>query len=308
MYNGRLKMPEPNKDALTEMSASIVARTQAVRPLVAEIRSGETTVRSGTLWRAGVVIASEQALPKSEKFEVVLAGSLVKAYLAGRDQGTNIAVLKFEQSVTADLPPVAQAEVGALALAFGADGNGGLSVRLGAVNLAGPAWHSRAGGKIDARVYLDLQLSNTEEGGPVVDAAGGLLGISTLGPRGRVLVIPAATVERVVDPLLAHGRIARGWLGLALQPVVVPESLSCAAHQESGLMVMSSVADGPAATAGVVAGDILLQIAGVPVTRMHRLAEQLGPDSVGRMLDLKLIRAGAITSVSATITARPEDG
>jgi S1-C subfamily serine protease len=135
-----------------------------------------------------------------------------------------------------------------------------------------------------------------------------LLGISTLGPHGRVLVIPTATVERVIDPLLANGRIARGWLGLALQPVAVPDSLRGAAGQESGLMVMSCVVDGPAATGGIVAGDILLQIAGVPVTRMRRLAEQLGPDSVGRALELKLIRAGTIMSVSVAITARPKDG
>jgi len=300
-------MPEPSTDALTELSAAIVARTRAARPLVAEIRLRETTVRSGTLWRADVVIASEQSLPKAESFDVVFADRTVKARLAGRDQGTNIAVLKLEQPVKASLPPAAKAQAGALVLACGADGNGGISVRLGAVNLAGSEWHSRAGGKIDARVYLDLQLSYTEEGGPVLDAGGGLLGISTLGPRGRVLVIPAATVERVIDPLLADGRIARGWLGLALQPVAVPDSLRGAANQESGLMVMSSVADGPAAAAGIVAGDILLQIAGVPVTRMRRLAEQLGPDSVGQSLEVRLIRAGAITSVSVTITARAKD-
>jgi len=301
-------MNQPLKDALTELSAAIVARTQAARPVVAEIRSGETTFRSGTVWRADVVIASEQSLPKSETFDVGLAGGKIKARLAGRDPGTNVAVLKLEQPVAAILPVVAHSEPGALALACGADGNGGLSMRLGAVNLTGPAWHSRAGGKIDARVYLDLQLSYTEEGGPVLDASGQLLGISTLGPHGRVLVIPAATVERVINPLLADGRIVRGWLGLALQPVAVPDSLRDAATQDSGLMVMSCVADGPAANAGVVAGDILLQVGGVSVTRMRRLAEQLGPDSVGKTLELKLIRAGAITSVSATITPRPKDG
>ncbi len=300
-------MPQPN-DALIELSAATAARARAARPLVAEIRSGEATTRSGTLWRADIVVASEQSLPKTETFEIVHAGGTAKATLAGRDAGTNVAVLKLDQPASAALPGPVDAVPGALALAYGADGNGGTTARLGVVNLVGPAWHSRAGGKIDARVHLDMQLSHAEEGGPVLDASGNLLGISTLGPRGRVLVIPAATVARVIDPLLANGHIARGWLGLALQPVVVPDSLRTAADQESGLMVMSTVADGPAALAGVVAGDIVLQIAGVPVTHLRRLSEQLGPDSVGRQLELKLIRAGAITSVSATITARPKDG
>jgi S1-C subfamily serine protease len=296
------------KDALTELSAILAARTKSARPLVAAIRAGESSVRSGTLWRSDVVIASEQSLPDAESFDVVHAGGNTKARLAGRDPGTNVAVLKLEAPAVAALPTASAAEVGALALAFGADGDGGVTARLGLINAAGPAWHSRAGGKIDRRIQLDAQLSTYEEGGPVLDANGGLLGISTLGPRGRVLVIPSATVERAIDPLLSNGRIERGWLGLALQPVAVPDALRAPANQDSGLMVMSTVADGPAAAAGMVAGDILLGVAGVPVTRMRRLAEQLGADSIGRQTELKIIRAGEITSVSATITPRPKDG
>ena len=299
-------MPQA-KDALTDLSAALAARAKAARPLVAEIRAGDASVRTGTLWRDDLVIASEQSLPDQDTFDVVHAGGTTRARLAGRDPGTNVAALKLEQPAKSALPAAADAEVGVLALACGADGNGGVSVRLGAVSVVGPEWHSRAGGKIDRRICLDAQLSYTEEGGPVLDAAGGLLGISTLGPRGRVLVVPAVTVERVIDPLLADGRIVRGWLGLALQPVSVPEPLRAAAGQEGGMMVMSTVADGPAGAAGIVTGDILLQIAGVPVTRMRKLAERLGPDSVGQSLALKIIRAGAILSVSATITARPKD-
>lgn len=297
-----------SKDALADLSAAIAARTHAARPLVAELHTERSSARSATLWRNDVAIASEQSLPDAETFDVVHTGGKTRATLAGRDRGTNVAVLKLEQPASAALPPAADATAGALALAYGADGNGGTTVRLGAVSSVAPAWHSRAGGKIDARILLDLNLTYTEEGGPVLDANGHLLGISTLGPHGRVLVIPAATVERVIDPLLAQGRIERGWLGLALQPVAVPDSLRASAGQESGLMVMSAVASGPAAAAGVVAGDILLQIGGTPVTRIRRLAEQLGPDSVGQKLELKLIRAGVITSVSPTITARAKDG
>jgi S1-C subfamily serine protease len=303
-----MPMAEAHKDALTELSAALAAQAKAARPLVAEIRLSGSTTRSATLWRDDVVIASEQSLPDAESFEVVLASGMAHAKLAGRDSGTNVAVLKLDHPAQSALPTASAPDVGALALAYGADGTGGVSMRLGAVSQHGPAWHSRAGGKIDRRTHLDVQLSQTEEGGPVLDAAGGLMGISTLGPRGRVLVIPAATVERAIDPLLANGRIERGWLGLALQPVAVPDSLRAAAAQESGLMVMSSVADAPAARAGIVAGDILLAIAGVPVTRMRRLSEQLGADSVGQTRELKIIRAGGVTSFSATITARPKDG
>lgn len=301
-------MPIALKDALTDLSAALEARAQAATSLVAGLRFGESNIRSGTLWRADIVIASEQSLPKCESVDVVFSSGITRARLAGRDKGTNVAVLKLETPAAAAPPPVAVPRAGTIALAFGADGTGGVTVHPGTVTSVGPEWHSRAGGRIDQRLHLDVTLSSAEEGGPVLDASGHLLGISTLGPRGRVLVIPTATIERVIDPLLAHGRIARGWLGLALQPVAVPETLRAACAQEGGLMVMSTVNDAPGARAGIVAGDILLQIGGVPVTHMRKLAGQLGPESVGRDIEVRLLRAGAMVSVQAAITARPANG
>jgi S1-C subfamily serine protease len=296
------------KDALSDLSAAVERRTAAAKKVIAELHLGETSTRTGTVWRPDIVIASEQSLPKVDALDVVLASGPKRAQLAGRDPGTNIAVFKLETPVETSLPGPGEAQVGRLAFAFGADGHGGISAHLGSVTSAGPEWHSRAGGRIDRRIHLGVALLSSEEGGPVVDANGHLLGISTLGPHGRILVIPASTVERVVDPLLAHGRIERGWLGLALQPVSVPDSLRATAGQESGLMVMSTLSDGPAARAGIVAGDILLQIGGVAVTRLRKLAEQLGPESVGRQVEVRLIRAGAIVSVTPVVGPRPKNG
>src|SRR5439155_20499447 len=109
---------------------------------------------------------------------------------------------------------------------------------------------------------------------PVVDHAGAFLGITTFGPRGRVLVIPAATIERVVAALAKDGTISRGWLGVALQPVALPDMLQTEAGQSSGLMVMSIAEGGPAPKAGVVAGDILIAVNG---TSTRRFRNQLGP-------------------------------
>ena len=130
--------------------------------------------------------------------------------------------------------------------------------------------------------------------------------MSTFGPRGQVLVIPAATIKRVVPSLLKDGRIARGWLGTALRPVAVPEALSDAAGQSSGLMVMSLTDGGPAATAEIVAGDIILNVDGKSTRRMRNITARLeGADSIGRKVDLRFIRSGAVTSLQATITERP---
>ncbi len=135
-------------------------------------------------------------------------------------------------------------------------------MRLGIVRSLGPAWHSRAAGRIDRRIALDLHLSIREEGGPVADAAGALLGMSTAGPYGRALVIPASTIDRILPPLLQTGRIARGWLGAALYPVALSNAVSQQIGQDRGLMVLRVAEGGPAAVAGVIAGDILVAIGG----------------------------------------------
>src|SRR5207237_2607243 len=121
-----------------------------------------------------------------------------------------------------------------------------------------------------------------EEGGPVFDAAGACLGMSTFGPRGQVIAIPTATIERVVPMLLKDGRVARGWLGVALQAVAVPDALRETAEQSTGLLVMSVVEDGPAAQAGIVAGDIVLIVDGSSPQPFRNLARPFGADSIGR--------------------------
>jgi S1-C subfamily serine protease len=150
-----------------------------------------------------------------------------------------------------------------------------------------------------------MGISSREEGGPVLDAGGGLIGISTLGPRGRVIVIPAATVEGVLEPLLSKGRVERGWLGLALQPVLVPDALQAEAGQSRGLMIMGVSKDGPGARANLHAGDILLAIGGESVISSAMVAKHLGPESVAKQVELRLIRADKPLSIPVTVGIRP---
>jgi S1-C subfamily serine protease len=175
---------------------------------------------------------------------------------------------------------------------------------LGIVNLVDGEWHSRRGGLIDRRVILDINLAHREEGGPVFDAAGGCLGMSTFGPRGQVIVIPHATLARVVPQLVKDGHVARGWLGVALHAVAVPDALRANADQSGGMMVMSVVENGPAAQAGIVAGDIILDVDGISAHRSRKIARYFGSDSIGRTANVRLIRGGAIVTVQTTIAKR----
>lgn len=298
-------MADIAENPLINLSEALAERVRLARPLVAAIAVPGHRGRSGTLWRNDVVVASEQRFPDAGEVRVTLAdGSAFTARVAGRDSGTNVVALQLDG--TPDPAPLSAGEPqpGGLALALGAAG-GGISVRLGVIHSVGPSWHSRAGGRIDRRITLDIGVTPREEGGPVLDPGGGLLGISTLGPRGRVLVIPASTVEAVLHPLLSKGRVERGWLGLALQPVLVPEALQAEAGQSQGLMVMSVSKDGPAARANLHAGDILVKIAGESVTSPSAVAQYLGPDSVGKQVELHLIRADKPFSIAVTVGIRP---
>jgi S1-C subfamily serine protease len=301
-------MAAQTQDALTQLSDALAARAAAAAGLVAGIHPPQSRPRSGILWRPDIVVASEQVFPKTEIAEIVFAdGRRIPAKLAGRDRGTNVVALRLETPIAITRPASAEPQLGGLALTFGADPNGAPTVRLGIVRSLGPPWHSLAGGQIDRRIALDLRIGHREEGGPVLDAAGQLLGMSTGGPSGRALIIPTTTVERVLDPLLNAGRIERGWLGVALHPVaLLPDAAKGFQTQNRGLMVMELAPDGPCAKAGILVGDILVVIDGEPASRPREIARRFGPDSIGKQVTLQIIRSGAPQTVTATITPRPQ--
>jgi S1-C subfamily serine protease len=296
---------EPN--LLAALSDQSATRFAALRDSVAALRLSERTHLGAILWRGDVLVTSEQSLPERDALEAVLAdGSSVSGKLAGRDPATNVAVVRLDKATHAPMLAPSIPEVGALVIAAGSDGGGRPSARLGMVNAVGPEWHSMRGGRIEARIQLDIRLAASEEGGPAFDAAGGWLGMTTFGPRGQILVIPAATVERIAPALLASGRVPRGWLGVALRPVAVPDELREVAGEATGLMVMSLNPEGPSAKAGIVPGDIILSVDGTSARRLRSVLAHLGSDSIGKAVSLRLIRGGAVIPVEATITERPE--
>jgi S1-C subfamily serine protease len=293
-------------DQLVKFSDALAARVESTKPTAVAIRLAHERFVTGIVWQSDVVVASEQSLPRREEFEVVMTGGTVTtAKVAGRDSSTNIAVLRPQAPLASSSITTNEARAGAIVIAIGADGTGGASARLGIVNIVGPEWHSSRGGLIDRRIALDVRLARSEEGGPIFDAAGSCIGMSTFGPRGQVLVIPAATIDRIVPTLLKDGRVVRGWLGVALQAVAVPDALRETVDQSSGLMVMSVVENGPAAQAGIVAGDIILSVDGTSTRRFRKIARHFGSESIGRKAELRVIRSGAVITVKTTIAERP---
>ena len=170
---------------------------------------------------------------------------------------------------------------------------------FGLVSRVEGAWRSLRGGEIDARILFDLRLPHVAEGGPLFDAEGKLIGMAVFAPRRRVMAIPLATIERVAPKLLSDGRIPRGYLGLGLYPVAIEGG------DGWGAMVMNVDADGPAATAGVHQGDVIVAWNGEPVRHVRALMRSLGPDSVGTAVRLGLRRGGQPVEAQLTVAERP---
>ncbi len=290
-------------DALSQLSDALAGLAAAAAPSLVSLFPGTRVQRSAFLWQDGVVVTSEQGMPDEAEVPAVLSGGhRVTATVAGRDPQTNVAALRVELSGAAWRDGEAP-RAGALAVALGS-AQGQPTVRLGAVHRVGPAWDSMAGGRIDRLIELDLLLPGRDEGGPVLAADGALIGMSTLGPRRRVLAIPTATVARVVPQLLSGG-VRQGWLGLGLHPVGIPAGLREAAGRDAGLMVVSLATGGPAEQAGVLPGDILLEVAGEAAPHPRAVARALSGDQVGKPVPLRLLRAGSPLDVQATVALRP---
>jgi S1-C subfamily serine protease len=290
----------PDLTLLTNLSASLSGLVATVAPSIVSVHS-HRALSSGFVWKSGLVVTADEALADEGDVAVLLAGGKrVSATIAGRDPTTDVALLRTE---TADLAPIAldgaQPSAGALAVAVGSR-EGETVAALGMVAVSGPAWRSMRGGEIDARVELGLSLRSHAEGGVALDAAGHAFGMVVFGPRRRVLVIPSATIARVAAQLEAHGKVARGYLGLGLQPVRLDREGGV------GMMVMSVDAKGPGAKAGFRQGDIIQAWDGQPIASFNVLLRKLGPASVGKAVTLSLRRGGEAITVNLVIGERPE--
>jgi S1-C subfamily serine protease len=292
--------------SLSQFSHDVAAVVAAASPAVVAVHGGGRRPSSGLVWQPGVVVTAEEAVARDSDLAVVLpGGNRVEATLAGRDPSTDIAVLRYDGAAApqsfAAAPAAAGLQAGQLALAIGS-ADGGAVATLGIVSFAGDAWQSSLGGHIDARIVIDARLPAIAEGGALIAADGSLIGMAVFGPRRRVLAIPAATIARVVPVVLDKGHISRGYLGVGLQRVAVGAE---GGGQRRGAMVVTLDPAGPAKTAGIHQGDIIVAIGGTAVTGARSLYHQLGPDAVGKKLAVELIRAGAHASIDVTIAPRP---
>jgi S1-C subfamily serine protease len=264
---------------------------------------------SGVVWSAeGEIVTASHVVTREEGLRVGLpSGDTVEARLVGRDPAADLAVLRA--SVTGLKPPawlpIEDARVGHLVLALGRPGRT-VQATLGVVSALGGEWRTPEGSLIERYLQTDVVMYPGFSGGPLVGADGRVIGLNTSGlVRGVSLALPAATLQRVVPMLLAHGHVRRGYLGIGAQPVRLPEDIAGQLGQETGVLLMSVEPGGPAAAAGMTLGDTLVALEGAPIRHMDDLLAALGGDRIGRPLTARILRGGKLQEMRVTAGERP---
>lgn len=295
-------------DVLQQLSNDLASTAEQAGASVVRIEARRRMPASGVVWSAdGLIVTSSHGVEREDNIRIGLAnGETVNATLVGRDQSTDIAVLRAS---IGDLTPARWAEasslkVGHLVLALGRPGQT-VQATLGVISAVGEAWRTGAGGQIDRYLQTDVVMYPGFSGGPLVGADGVVLGLNSSAlARGVSVTIPGVTVRRVVEMLATHGRIKRGFLGVKAQPVRLPAALAEQLQQETGLM-LAEVEDGsPAEQSGLVLGDTLVALDGQATRHMDDLLSLLSGDRIGKALDAKVLRGGQLHDLSVTVGDR----
>ena len=295
---------------LPSLSRDLADVVEQVGPAVVAVNARRHLSSTGVYWREGVIVTAAHTLRRTEDISVILAnGQTVATKFAGADPSTDLAVLKVN---AADLSAprfgdTAELKVGHMVLAVGRGAQRGLNATFGIVGVLSGKWRSWRGGLIDQFIGLDLVLHPGAAGGPLLDAHGRVLGINTSGlSRNMALTVPASTVNRAIAHLLEKGHMGRGYLGLGMYSIPLPEDLKSALNlsADSGLIVVSVEPGGPGSQAGVLLGDVIVALEGRTVSNIRELQAFLEPDLIGKTLSISIIRGGNPLEIKVVIGER----
>ncbi len=292
---------------LLSLSNDLAEAVDRVGRTIVAVHARPRLPSTGIHWRPGVVVTAEHTVRIEDGIRVAGPdGRTASATLVGRDPGTDLAVLRVTDAdwPVAELADPGTLRVGHIVLALGH----GPRASLGVVSALGAEWRTWRGGEIDRFVRLDLVMYPGFSGGPLVDPSGHMCGVITSGlVRQLELAIPASTVTRVAEEVLATGRVHRAWLGVGMQQVALPEAMRrlAAGTGDRGLIVVSVQADGPAAQAGVLLGDVLVTLDGGPTGDLDAVQAALARKRAGDTVSATVIRAGAPRQLTITLGERP---
>lgn len=285
---------------LTALSSELADVVGKVGSSVVAVDARPRFGSSGVIWRPGIVVTAEHTVRREEEITVTLPdGKSVAATVAGSDPGSDLTVLRVDGAAGGPVTVAGEPAPGNLALSIGRSPDSGVNATMGIVSAVSGSWRTWRGGRLDNYIRLDLTLYPGSSGGLVVNTRGEAIGIATSAlSRVAGLAIPASTVNRVVDEILSRGHVARGYLGVGLQPVELPD-------HHKGLIVLSLEADGPASKSGVLIGDVMVSLGGTAVDDTDDIQSVLEKHAVGSTVPAGLVRGGLALNIDIVVGERP---
>jgi len=295
-------------NVLVDLSNDLAAAAEKAGASTVLVDARRRMPLSGIAFAPGLILTAEHGLEREEGIKVLLPDKTeLSATLAGRDPGSDLAVLRLEKEVLTPAEPAAGAKIGEIVLALGRPSPDGIEASLGVVSaMGGPVRTPH--GSLERYLRTDTTPYPGFSGGPLVDAEGRVVGLNTSGfGRGAALTIPVDLAWKVADQLVKHGSVKRGYLGVRSEAVEVAAAAQKALKREqaSGLLVISVEKDSPAEAGNLMVGDILVGLDGVPVTDHDELFARLSGDAVGRSVPVEILRGGQPNMLKVKIGERP---
>jgi S1-C subfamily serine protease len=294
---------EAGMDGLLALSNELAAAVEHAARSAVGVNGRRRFGSTGVHWRPGLVVTADHTIEVDEDLTVTTPdGATLAASVAGRDPAVDLAIVR----VDAGALPVADiatetARVGHIVLAIGR----GTRASWGVISAIGDRRRPRAAN--EDLLALDLTMYPGFSGGPLVDARGRVVGITTSGSRRHLqLAIPAATVDRLVDELLRRGHLPRAYVGVATQAVQLGEPMRqrLGTEQRTAVIVVDVQPESPAARAGILIGDVIVAVGQTQITEPTELRAVLRPEHVGETLSVSVVRGGEPRDVRLTVGDR----
>jgi S1-C subfamily serine protease len=291
---------------LSDLSGEIAQIVAGLAPSLVRVDARGGRPATGIIWADNLVLTADHVIEADDNILVTGAPTTVKASVVGRDRATDLALLRTEGLRGAPAPRGRSADVrtGHIVLALGGT-IGEQQVTMGIVSGLSSAFRSWRGGEVNSLIQTTAELLPGFSGGPLVDAEGRVIGINSWNfGRGVSRALPVEIAEKVAESLRTHGRIRRAYLGVGVQPIRLSETLGTG--QESGLLVVTVEAGGPADKAGLLQGDTIVTVDGDPLFgRMDALFAVLRSLDADSTHTFGLVRAGEVKEIPVTLGEVP---
>ncbi len=295
-----------SQNVLVELSDALADAAEKTGKATVLVNARRRMPASGIVYAPDLVLTADHVVEREDGIKVTLSdGSETLAKVAGRDAGSDLAVLKLERAAaTIAEATKSPARLGQIALALGRPSPDGIEASLGTVSAIGGPIRTGRGGMLERYIRTDSISYPGFSGGPLVAADGTVLGLNTSGlSNGAAITIPAEVAWKIAETLVTHGRIKRGYLGIRSQTVEIPAASqkTLKREQATGLLVVGVENDSPASKGGLMVGDILVGLAGVPVLHHDELFARLDGEVAGKSTPIDVLRGGQPQTLNVVV-------